>query len=240
MDQIPMPFIVDQDKTFTTDDDDHCQVKGTGAEGLNKRQYTAHVFINAGDTEETAQGYIDLICRGSGTRISRLEKESYNSEVNVRWQKNAWVDRPVMIQIARTFVEFKRAKHGDDHVLLICDNLDAHCFSDVLDIFAYANILVWFCVPGCTDLIQPIDAGIGRSIRIYVGHALDKWLSLDENLQAWEERLSAMERRIMMTNFCAEAMSKMLSDEKKGVRIGAFKQTGCLMELNNRQLADGS
>ena len=65
-------------------------------------------------------------------------------------------------------------------------------------------------MPACTDLIQAIDAGIGRSIRIYVGHALDKWLSVDDNMDAWEERLNASQRRVLMTNFCAEAMSKIL------------------------------
>ena len=48
-----------------------------------------------------------------------------------------------------------------------------------------------YCVPGCTDLIQLIDTGIGHSIWIYVGHDLDKWLSFDENLEAWEGKLSA-------------------------------------------------
>jgi len=45
----------------------------------------------------------------------------------VRWQEKAWVDRPVMVDIAKDFVKFKKEKHGDDSVLLICDNLDAHC-----------------------------------------------------------------------------------------------------------------
>ena len=45
----------------------------------------------------------------------------------MRWQKKAWVDREVMIEIARKFVEFKQENHGDDAVLLFADNLDAHC-----------------------------------------------------------------------------------------------------------------
>ena len=74
-------------------------------------------------------------------------------------------------------------------MLLFADNLDAYCHLPVLEIFAQANIFVWFVVPGCTDLIQPIDAVIGRSISIYVGHALDIWLSMDDNLDLWEEKL---------------------------------------------------
>ena len=93
-------------------------------------------------------------------------------------------------------------------MLLFADDLDAHCHKPVLNIFAQANIFVWFIVPGCTDLIQPIDAGIGRSIRVYVGHALDRWLSIDDNLDKWEGKLKASEQRVMMTNFLASAMKK--------------------------------
>ena len=90
--------------------------------------------------------------------------------------------------------------------------------------------MVWSVVPGCTDLIQPIDAGIGRSVRIYVGRALDRWLSIDDNLDEWEGKLSASDRRVMMTNFLATAMDTILSEEKKEVCIGSFLRTGCLIE----------
>ena len=155
------------------------------------------------------------------------KKESYNKNIYMRWQEKARVDRPVMVDIAKDSVKFKKEKHGDDSVLLIYDNLDAHCHEKIRDIFGAANILVWYCVPDCTDLIQPIDAGIGHSIRIYVRHDLDKWLSVDDNLEAWEDRLCAKDRRILMTNLLAGAMSNILSDEKKNVRISSFTRTRC-------------
>ena len=52
MDHIPMPFVVDQQNTFTLADDENVQVCRTGAEGLNKCQYTARVFIDAALTTE--------------------------------------------------------------------------------------------------------------------------------------------------------------------------------------------
>ena len=107
----------------------------------------------------------------------------------------------VMIEIEKDFVKFKREKHGDGHVLLFCDNFDAHCFGGVLQIFSSTSILVWFYVTDCTDLIQPIDAGIGKSIRVYVRHTLDKELSVDENLELWEDLLCARDRMVLMTNF---------------------------------------
>ena len=137
-----------------------------------------------------------------------LEKQSYNDNVNVRFQAKAWVDRSVIKGIATGFVCFKRENHDNDHILLICDNLDAHCCEEVLEIFANANILVWFVVPAWTDLIQPIDAGIGRSIRIYVGHALDKWLSVDDNLDLWEGTISASEWRMLMSRIISQRLWK--------------------------------
>ena len=76
-----------------------------------------------------------------------------------------------MIKIARKFAQFKRDKHGNRPVLLIYNNLDAHCYVEVLTIFGEANIFVFFVVPTCTDAIQAIDAGIGRLIQIYFGQA---------------------------------------------------------------------
>ena len=60
-------------------------MRGTGSEGLRKWQYTVHVFINAGDTPENTHGYVDMIFRGKGTRISRIDKDLYNPLINVRW-----------------------------------------------------------------------------------------------------------------------------------------------------------
>ena len=85
-----------------------------------------------------------MICRGKGTRISLIEKDLYNPLTNVCWQNKAWFDREVMLEIARTFAEYKREKHGDDAVLLFADNLYAHCHLPVLEKFAQANIFVCF------------------------------------------------------------------------------------------------
>ena len=66
-----------------------------------------------------------------------------------------------MNRIAEKFAEHKKEAHGDAPVLLICDNLDAHCCDPVLEIFAAAGITVLFVVPQCTDAIQPINADVG-------------------------------------------------------------------------------
>ena len=69
MDQIPMPFIVDQSSSFTFEDDEHVQVRGTGAaEGFStkKKKDAAHDFVNTNSTSDNTYGHVDLICRGAG------------------------------------------------------------------------------------------------------------------------------------------------------------------------------
>jgi hypothetical protein len=132
---------------------------------------------------------VELIARGKGQCISHVKRAGWNPLVTpVLFQKCAWVDRPTMLIIAKNFCIKKRERHGNRPVMLFADNLDAHCWEEDLNEFARANVLVVFVVPGCTDAIQPIDAGIGQSIRIYIGQELDAWLMVNDNLDKWESR----------------------------------------------------
>eukprot|EP00978_Attheya_sp_CCMP212_P024283 scaffold76063_cov47-Attheya_sp.AAC.1 len=44
MDQVPLPFVVEQEWTFTSYDDAHVHIHCCGADGLTKRQYTMHIL----------------------------------------------------------------------------------------------------------------------------------------------------------------------------------------------------
>ena len=94
VDQVPLPFVVSMDSTYTTDDDADVQISGTGKGDLRKRQFTMNICVNAGAGED-ADGCIELICKGRvllGTRFSRLEREAWTKDVPMWFQKNAWVD----------------------------------------------------------------------------------------------------------------------------------------------------
>ena len=69
MDQIPMLFVVNQDSTFTTHDEEHVHIKGTGSVGLNMWQFFVHVFLNTRELEGPV-----------------VEKALYSQAVNVLWQ----------------------------------------------------------------------------------------------------------------------------------------------------------
>ena len=42
------------------------------------------------------------------------------------------------------------------------------------------KVFLCYFPPGMTNFIQPIDAGLGRSVRISVGNFLDEWLMIEE------------------------------------------------------------
>ena len=61
-----------------------------------------------------------------------------------------------------------------------------------------------------TEIVQPIDAGYGRSLRAGIGRELDLWLMDAENLLKWEGKMTAMERRILVTHFVARSQEHTL------------------------------
>lgn len=64
-----------------------------------------------------------------------------------------------------------------------------------------------------TNFIQRIDADLGRSIRFYIGHALDNWLIHAENVERWEYKMTASERRVVTTTFIGKAVKNIIPDK---------------------------
>ena len=55
--------------------------------------------------------------------------------------------------------------------------------------------------PNETDQVQPIDRGLGRQIKVYIGQLMDEWLDDDENLSKWEDNsLTASDPRVLLAN----------------------------------------
>ena len=93
---------------------------------------------------------------------------------------------------------------------MFCDNLGAHVHDDVKTIFGDNKVFLCYFPPGMTNFIQPIDAGLGRSVRISVGNFLDEWLMIEENMERWESKWTAAERRIMISKWVGNAMQFMM------------------------------
>ena len=228
MDQVPLPFVVNQDYTYTIEDDKDVHISAP-SESSSKRQYTMHVVVNAGDADKR-EGYVDIVAKGKGKRITNAEKMQWDDRVDVFWQENAWVDAVVMRDLATKFVQFKNKTHGESTwVLLFCDNLSAHLDEEVKEIFGNGKVFLYYFPPSMTEVVQPIDAGYGRSLRCIIGNLLDNWLMDTGNLAKWEQRMTAAQRRVLVIHFVANTNAMMLSEEKDSLRIGCFERTGCLI-----------
>ena len=112
MDQVPLPFVVSQEFTFTVKEDANIHIS-CPSEALRKRCWTMHVVVNAGNENER-HAWVDLVSKGTGTRIKQEEKERYHSSVDMFWQKNAWVSGKGMVKLAEKFVREKKNKHGNE------------------------------------------------------------------------------------------------------------------------------
>ena len=151
MDQVPLPFVVSQDTTFTTHTDTDVHIHRTGkGERLRKRQFTMHIYMNVGEGDKR-DGYVELICLGKvidGARFSLAEQSAWDKDVKMYFQQNAWMDRPVMEKSASSFNENIKTRWGEDaKTLLICDNLDAHIVDKTKAAFAKDNQVFLFCLP---------------------------------------------------------------------------------------------
>ena len=80
-------------------------------------------------------------------------------------------------------------------------------------IFADGRMLLLHFSYQTTESTQTIDTGHSRSVRYHIGKLLCEWLVIDENLEKWESKLTASERRVLMTNLVTEANDLVLFDD---------------------------
>lgn len=84
---------------------------------------------------------------------------------------------------------------------------------------------------GVTSEIQLIDDGVGYAVKNEMGHALDRWLEEDNNLQRWTaapgagdgQALAMWEKRVLVTHLVAAAWEKVCATfdfEKAATRLG--------------------
>ena len=98
MDQTPLPFIMDDNKTYeiTNSSDVWCV---SGPSGQDKRMCTVQLTVFADGIPRIKQL---IIFRGKGLRISKNEKQQYDKRVRVVFQSNTWCDKPVMKEWIRS------------------------------------------------------------------------------------------------------------------------------------------
>ena len=139
------------------------------------------------------------------------------------WQDKAWVDRPIAVewveQVIEPFIKAeRRAGVADDatRYLLLQDNLDSQKQPEYISLLKKWAVDDHKLPPNETYQVQPIDRGLGRHIKIYIGQQMDEWMDVDENLDKWESNsLTASDRRILLANWYFKATNKALEGEAK-------------------------
>lgn len=227
IDQVPLPFVVEQDKTYDVTGNKQVWVSQPSS-GLDKRQATLQLCIR-GDGDQHVKPAI--VFRGKGN-VSTAEKAEYDQGVDVYFQSCAWMDSHLNKEwLSKTLIP-AIGKTSKENVIF-ADNVGFQqekafhemCRNEI-------NAIIYLLPENHTDKVQPIDAGFGKQMKVKIGEAMEKWLEKEENLDMWHDSISAKKRRVLMTQWTGEAWRK-LSVQKMFIKK-LFMKTGCLMT------ADGS
>ena len=101
MDQGPLPFVLNIDITYATQDDEDAHVSCPN-DTFRKRQFSMHIFCNAGEGD-FRDGHSDLVCKGSSKgRRKPIERLACDSRVPMHFKKNAWVDTVTIIELKKS------------------------------------------------------------------------------------------------------------------------------------------
>ena len=117
--------------------------------------------------------------------------------------------------------------------LLTLDNLDGQLQLGFANALRRGGCLRWMLPPDCTDLTQPVDAGIGLMLRLEIGRQCDKWMWVDANLERWEGSMTASERRVLMTEWVGEAWKVVMS--KHSSLFSSYERVGGLMTADSSE-----
>ena len=223
VDQVPLPFVADQDRTYADKGAQSVWIAQPGS-GLEKRQATLQLVIRP-EGEQSVKPTI--VFRGLG-KISPKEAQEYDKRVHSLFQKNAWIDESTNIKWTKDILIPSILDNGVEQVLF-ADNVNFQTLQSFHQLCREeANTIVYMLPPNQTDKVQPIDQGEGFMMKKKIGLYLDEWLEDEENFDKWHRTISAKERRILMTKFVGQAWEE-LNEDYSEMRRKFFQKTGCLM-----------
>ena len=92
------------------------------------------------------------------------------------------------------------------------------------------NTTVHYLPAGCTDMLQPIDAGIGRLVKLRMNEELDTWLADPQNFVEWVSGMSASRRRVLITQWLGAAWEHVQALDLESM----IARTGCCMTIDGQ------
>ena len=225
VDQVPLPFINDQDKTYEIKGADQVWVSQPSS-GLDKRQATLQLCIRATGSQTVKPA---IVFRGKG-KVSPIELSRYNKRVDVYFQEKGWMDKRINDEwTERTLIPGMIDKRKES--VMFADNVYFQTEEEFHEALrTKCNTVVYMLPENRTHKIQPIDAGVGWLVKKKIGNEMEKWLEVKENLDKWHDHISAKERRILLTKWLGQAWEEV--KKYKGFLRKSFERTGCLMAID--------
>lgn len=228
VDQVPLPFVVEQDQTYEFEGNKQVWISQPGS-GLDKRQATLQLCIKA-EGEQTVKPAI--IFRGKGN-VLNAEQEKYDADVHVYFQSNAWMDAEINLKWTKHTLKDGLKDDFNTEKVLFADNVGFQQTQAFHEACREMNTIVYLLPDNHTDKVQPVDAGFGRMMKQKIGEAMQMWLEKEENLEMWHDKISAKNRRILMTQWTGHAWRELVS--KPDFIRKLFEKTGCLITADCSQ-----
>ena len=142
-----------------------------------------------------------------------------DAEVNLKWTKHTLKDG--------------LKDHFNTEKVLFADNVGFQQTQAFHEAYREMNTIVYLLPDNHTDKVQPVDAGFGRMMKQKIGEAMQMWLEKEENLEMWHDKISAKNRRILMTQWTGHAWRELVS--KPDFIRKLFEKTGCLITADGSQ-----
>ena len=228
MDQVPCPFSPGSSRTLNLIGD-QCAVTEPGGSGSTKRFCTLQVTICA-DPNQTKRLKLEIIFRGTGTRLKREEKEWYAlfPNIKVRFQKKAWMDEVVSMQY---LIDFREATLEMGEVLLGMDHHSAQQTPLCRDFMQMSGIVPAYTPPNCTDCVSPVDRNVGQTIKQKMAKRYTR--DYDADSDAWhlpkkEGGLGNMKKRMLVAQWASEAWAEFTTENHTCI-LHSFIKTGFLI-----------
>lgn len=233
-DEVPLAFVIEKGSTYADKGSKTVHIVQAGGASANKRMATLVVFCFGDGTLARTT----VLFRGQGLRLRQTERDAWDKRVEVIFQKKAWMDDATALVYADKVLLPAFADRGftdgqkNTEALMLMDNLHSHKTDAFTGTLKKRGVLSWFHSPNCTDVQQPVDAGLGRHIKVLYEQAQDLWLENEENIAKWErDDFSEWERRVLITQWVGDAHDKLAA--LPATITKCFLRTGCLMTADD-------
>jgi len=123
-----------------------------------------------------------IISQGQG--FARVERQAWDPIIVGMFQTKTWADQQFMNSWAnqhlRPFIQ-QHILEGQE-CIYFCDNLDAQVSHSFLWCLRSMKCFRWLLPTNFIFETQPMDAGLGRLLKIFISREFEEWLEIVENL----------------------------------------------------------